>query len=164
MKFFSILGLFFCLSLFSNTANALSSKSPLPDQEVNAILFRDPDLSIFANAVIAADIRDLFIGTGPWTGFIPVNKAFEKYGIERWNEYLTPQNKDKLIDILTYHVVSGKYLSSRMKSERVKSVEGKFLNISVNDGKIKVNNARVIQKDMIGPNGVLFKIDALLMP
>ena len=80
------------------------------------------------------------------------------------NDLLKPENQDKLALILIYHVVPGKYMSSNLSNEKLKTVNGKNLDVRTENGNIKVNNATVLRKDMIAPNGVMHEIDTVLMP
>ncbi len=166
MRSLVILSFIICLGVIVNLQGQDSEKSttePITG-ESDAILFKNSDISLFSGAVIAAGLKDLFVGTGPWTAFVPTNKAIEKFGMNKWNQYLKPENRDQLMDILTYHVIPGKYLSKNMKSERVKTAEGRSIDIQVHNGVIKVNNATVVKKDLVGPNGVIHEIDRVLMP
>ncbi len=139
----------------SSAAQAASSTPPL---------LKDPNFSIFVQMAKAAGIVDLFQGTGPFTGFIPNNDAFKKLGTQKMNDLLLPKNQDKLVDILTYHIVPGKYLSNTLKTMSLKTINGKYLNIRVENGKIKVNTSNVVRTDIIGPNGVVQEIDTVQFP
>ena len=107
---------------------------------------------------------DIFVGTGPFTGFAPSNEAFQKFGKEKLHQLLNPDNRDQLTSLIIYHVVPGKYLSKDLKSMDLKTINGKSLAITVQNGEIKVNNAKVIRKDLVGPNGVIHIIDTVLVP
>lgn len=122
------------------------------------------ELSAFLSALREAGLGGLFKGTGPFTGFIPTNDAIDKLGKGKWDELLKPENKDKLADILTYHMVPGKYKTDSLKSERMQTINGKYLNITVENNEIKVNNAKVIQANLEGPNWIVHEIDTVLIP
>jgi uncharacterized surface protein with fasciclin (FAS1) repeats len=123
-----------------------------------------PQFTTLVMLIKAAGLQDVFVGTGPFTIFAPSNTAFDNLGKEKLNELLKVENKDQLTDILTYHVIPGKYLSSHLKSMETKTVNGKNIKIKVENGQVKVNNAIVTKKDMIGPNGVIYEIDTVLIP
>ena len=106
----------------------------------------------------------MFRGTGPFTGFIPTNAAFEKLGVSQVEELLKPENKDQLAAILTYHMVPGKYKSDSLKSTRLQTINGKYLDIKVENHKITVNNAKVVKADLEGPNWIVYEIDTVLIP
>lgn len=123
-----------------------------------------PQFSTLVMLIKAAGLEDIFVGTGPFTIFAPSNEAFNKLGKSKLNELLKTENKDELVDILTYHVIPGKYLSPSLKSMDVRTINGNNIKIRIENGQIKVNNAAVIKKDMVGPNGVVYEIDTLLTP
>ena len=116
-------------------------------------------------AVKAAGLVDTLKSTGPFTVFAPDNAAFDKLPAGTVETLLKPENKAKLTDILSYHVVAGGYTSADLKDGMMlKTVEGKELKITVKDGQIWINNAMVVTKDVISSNGVTFVIDSVLLP
>lgn len=116
-------------------------------------------------AVKAADLVDTLKGPGPFTVFAPTDDAFAKLPKGTVEDLLKPQNKKKLISILTYHVVPGKVMSQDIsgKKLRVKTVEGSKLRIDATNG-VKVNNANVTKADVEASNGVIHVIDKVLIP
>lgn len=127
-------------------------------------LLSAPEFSTFVQGIQAADLADLFQGTGPFTAFVPSNQAFDKFGQEKWKALLKPENKDELTSILIYHIVPGKYMSRNLRNMSLKTINGKSIEITVENGEIKVNGAKVIDKDKVGPNGVVHEIDTVLVP
>ena len=96
---------------------------------------------------------------------MPTNAAFDKLGKEKLNQLLEPQNQDYLTDILIYHIVPGKYMARNLKSMRLQTINGKYLTITKGkDGEIRVNGAKVVRTDLVGPNGVIHEIDTVLIP
>jgi uncharacterized surface protein with fasciclin (FAS1) repeats len=78
---------------------------------------------------------------------------------------LKPENKDKLVAILTYHVVAGKVLAADVvKLTKAKTVQGSDVKITVADGKVMVNDANVVKTDIACGNGVIHVIDTVLLP
>ena len=78
---------------------------------------------------------------------------------------MKPENKEVLVKILTYHVVSGKVLSTDLKSGEVKTVEGGAINVKVDPATgVTVNDAKVTQADIQGSNGVVHAIDNVILP
>lgn len=159
---FIALTLFFSLSgahaqqVFDTIESSKESTQPTP--------LLDPTLSIFSQLMVDAGIGDLFKGTGPFTGFIPTNEAFEKLGEHKLAELKKPENRDQLADLLMYHIVPGKYLAKNLKNDRLRTINGNYLNIDVQNGEIKVNGAKVVKTDVIGPNGAIQEINAVLFP
>lgn len=141
------------------------TQDPTVQENKKTTAINDPDISTFGKAIDAAQLRDLFEGTGPFTAFIPSNAAFDKFGKTKLDNLLKPENRDNLTSILIYHIVPGKYMAANMKTTSLKTVNGKMIKIKVNEnGDIKVNNAKVIRTDMVGPNGVIHEIDTVLIP
>lgn len=134
-------------------------------QNKDKVNIKDPNLQKFVEAIDAAGLTDVFNGTGPFTAFVPSNAAFEKLGTKKWNELMDPQNKDQLVTILTYHIVPGKYLAKNLKTKSLRTLNGKNIEITVEgEGNIKVNNAKVLRTDLVGPNGVIHEIDTVIFP
>lgn len=138
--------------------------SELKRQKAERLHINDPNFKTFTDAIVAADLIDIFEGTGPFTAFVPTNEAFEKLGKEKVKELFNPENKDQLTTILIYHIVPGKYPSRNLKSMNLKTVNGKNISVKVENGEIQVNNAKVLRKDIVGPNGVIHEIDTVLLP
>lgn len=121
--------------------------------------------STLVAAVQAAGLVDTLKGKGPFTVFAPTNEAFAKLPAGTVESLLKPENKDKLIAILTYHVVPGKvYASQVVNIDSAKSVQGGTIDISASNGKVKVDNAYVIKTDIKASNGVIHVIDNVILP
>src|SRR5271167_1572594 len=118
-----------------------------------------------AAALQAAGLVDTLKGKGPFTVFAPTDEAFAKLPPGTVEDLLKPENKEKLVAILTYHVVPGRDLVSQItKMNSVKTVNGQSLAISVNGGTVMVGNAEVIKTDILCSNGVIHVIDSVLLP
>ena len=126
--------------------------------------FARPEVSTFAKAINASGVYDLFQGTGPFTVFVPTNDAFEKLGKEKVDNLFKAENKDQLTTILLYHVIPGKYIAHTIKSENVRTLNGKTLSLQNDHGQVTINNAKLIKADLTGPNGVAHEIDTVLIP
>ena len=116
-------------------------------------------------AVAAADLVDVLKGEGPFTVFAPVDAAFKALPEGTVEVLLKPENKSKLAGILTYHVLSGKVMSSDIlgKKLEVTMVNGSTAEIDATDG-VKIASANVIQADIETSNGVIHIIDAVILP
>jgi uncharacterized surface protein with fasciclin (FAS1) repeats len=116
-------------------------------------------------AIKAAGLVDTLKGKGPFTVFAPTDEAFAKLPEGTVEMLLEPENKDKLAAILTYHVVSGKVMSTDVvKIDSATSVQGEMLMVEVVAGSVMINNAKVIMADVKTSNGVIHVIDTVLMP
>ena len=116
-------------------------------------------------AVQAAGLVDTLKGAGPFTVFAPNDEAFAKLPAGTVEDLLKPENKDKLVAILTYHVVPGKVMAADVagKETMAKSVQGGEIKVNGTNG-VMVNDAKVVQADIVADNGVIHVIDAVIMP
>lgn len=116
-------------------------------------------------AVQAAGLVETLQGKGPFTVFAPTDEAFEKLPEGTVESLLKPENKAKLVAILTYHVVPGKVLSSDVvKLSEAETVQGSSVKISAKAGKVMVDKATVVKADIECSNGVIHVIDSVILP
>ena len=115
-------------------------------------------------AVKAAGLVDTLKGKGPFTVFAPTDEAFAKLPAGTVEELLKPENKKKLTDILTYHVLAGKVMAADVKTMEAKTVQGSSAAVKVADGKVTIDKANVIKTDIEASNGVIHVIDAVIIP
>lgn len=117
-----------------------------------------------AAAVTAAGLVETLQGTGPFTVFAPTDAAFAAIQKDVDN-LLKPENKAKLANILTYHVVAGKAMAADlMDGQELTTVQGTKLKVSVKNGKVMINGANVVSADIPASNGVIHVIDKVMMP
>ena len=116
-------------------------------------------------AVKAAGLVDTLKGDGPFTVFAPTDEAFAKLPAGTVESLLKPENKDKLVSILTYHVVPGKVMSGDIagSSMSVKTVQGQSINVQA-FGSVRINDATVTAADVEASNGVIHVIDSVIIP
>ena len=114
--------------------------------------------------VKAAGLADSLKSKRPLTVFAPTDEAFAKLPKGTLQSLLKPENKKKLISILSYHVVPGRVLAKNVKSGRVKTLNGSSFEIRVSKGEVTVNKARVVATDVMASNGVIHVVDAVIMP
>ncbi|WP_203343070.1 fasciclin domain-containing protein [Vibrio diabolicus] len=116
-------------------------------------------------AVKAADLVDTLKGEGPFTVFAPTDDAFAKLPDGTVDMLLMPENKDKLVSILTYHVVPGKVMAADVvKLDKAATVQGQDVMIKTMSDKVMVNGANVMATDVKAKNGVIHVIDTVIMP
>ena len=121
--------------------------------------------STLVAAVKAAGLVDTLKGDGPFTVFAPTNDAFAKLPAGTVDSLLLPENKDKLIAVLTYHVVPGKVMSGDIAGKKLTAatVQGSNVDIDAMNG-VKIDNASVIAADIETSNGVIHVIDTVILP
>ncbi|MDG1754156.1 MAG: fasciclin domain-containing protein [Rhodothermales bacterium] len=116
-------------------------------------------------AVTAADLVSVLSGPGPFTVFAPTEAAFAALPAGTVETLLLPENKDQLIAVLTYHVVSGAVTSEQVVGlTSAPTVQGSSVNIRVEGGVVYINDAAVTQVDIEASNGVIHVIDQVLLP
>ncbi|MFH4739231.1 fasciclin domain-containing protein [Vibrio diabolicus] len=116
-------------------------------------------------AVRAADLVDTLKGEGPFTVFAPTDDAFAKLPDGTIDMLLMPENKDKLVSILTYHVVPGKVMAADVvKLDKATTVQGQDVMIKTMGDKVMVNDANVMATDVKAKNGVIHVINTVIMP
>ena len=115
-------------------------------------------------ALEAAGLVEDLSGQGPFTVFAPTDEAFAALPAGTVETLLKPENKETLIKILTYHVVAGEITSDKITSGEVESLAEAMITVKVKDGKVKVNQAEVIQADINASNGVIHVIDQVILP
>lgn len=123
------------------------------------------DFSTLVAAVKAAGLAETLSGKGPFTVFAPTNAAFAKLPEGTVASLLKPENKDKLVSILTYHVVSGKVMAKDVVGlSSAKTVQGSTVDIKVKDKSVMIDGAKVVKTDIKASNGVIHVIDTVIMP
>ncbi|MEM7044885.1 MAG: fasciclin domain-containing protein [Pseudomonadota bacterium] len=117
-------------------------------------------------AAEAAGLVDTLNGEGPFTIFAPTDDAFAQLPEGTLDELLQPENKDKLAEILTFHVVPEKVTADEIAGEmkELTTVQGGMIEIDAAGRMTKVEQAAVIQPDIEASNGVIHVIDQVIMP
>jgi uncharacterized surface protein with fasciclin (FAS1) repeats len=163
MKALIIAVLFGTLLITNNSyaAEGLEEK----DGDIVDVAVSTKFLSTLVEAVKAGDLVGTLKGDGPYTVFAPTNEAFAALPEGTLEALLMPKNRDKLVEILTYHVVAGKVLSSDLSDGmKAKTVEGSDITVHVSDSGVKINEANVSAADIMASNGVVHVIDRVIIP
>ncbi len=182
-QFLKLFTLMIILSIASNFAAAqnypmVGGSEMYPTKNIVENAVNSKDHTTLVAAVKAAGLVETLQGKGPFTVFAPVNSAFDMLPAGTVETLLKPENKDMLVKILTYHVVSGKYDTKRLM-KKIKSGKGKATLKTVAGGKLSFtmdkddkiwvwdengNSAMVTIADVYQSNGVIMVIDKVLMP
>jgi len=144
--------------VFAGASAVLSAKT------VVDVAIGSPDHTTLVAAVKAAGLVETLSGPGPFTVFAPTNAAFAKLPAGTVEMLLKPENKAKLVSILTYHVVPAKVMAADVKSGEAPTVNGKKLTLKAGSMGVMVDKAKVTATDLVGSNGVVHVIDTVLMP
>ena len=148
------------LALWAASITGLSAAAPAT---VVDIAVGSKDHTTLVAAVKAAGLVETLSGKGPFTVFAPTNAAFAKLPAGSVENLLKPENKAKLVAVLTYHVVPGKVMAKDVKAGKVKTVQGSELTVATTGG-VTVDNAKVIKTDIGATNGVIHVIDTVVLP
>jgi uncharacterized surface protein with fasciclin (FAS1) repeats len=161
-----------------NIENTTTETNTKPQKEtIVSIAIGNENFSTLVAAVKAADLVNTLNSDGPFTVFAPVNEAFEKLPEGTVTSLLKPENKEALTSILTYHVISGKFMATDIIKAindndgkfMIKTVQGTMITASLNGGNViltdeKGNNSTVVMTDVDASNGVIHAIDSVVMP
>jgi uncharacterized surface protein with fasciclin (FAS1) repeats len=150
----------FALAGFATGSVSAAEKKDIVDTAVAAGSFKT-----LAAALGAAGLVDTLKGPGPFTVFAPTDEAFAKLPAGTVESLLKPENKAKLVDILTYHVVAGNVdAAAAMKLTEAKALNKKELKLEVKDGALFLNKSKVTTADVACTNGTIHIIDTVLIP
>lgn len=133
-------------------------------KDIVAVAAGNGSFNTLVAALKAAGLVETLQGPGPFTVFAPTDEAFAKLPKGTVEDLLKPENKAKLVAILTYHVVAGKVMAADVKTMKAKTVNGQSLNLKVAAGAVTVNNAKVVMTDVAASNGVIHVIDTVVLP
>lgn len=118
-----------------------------------------------AAALEAGDLVGTLKSDGPYTVFAPTDAAFAKLPDGTVEMLLLPENKDKLVEILTYHVVAGKVMAADVVTlESARTANGSDVTIRVVDETVFINDSRVVAADIGASNGVIHVVDTVILP
>ena len=133
--------------------------------DVLAVAKQKGNFTTLAKAIEVAGLQDALTAQGPVTIFAPTDEAFAKLPPGELEALLRPENKDKLVKILTHHVVPGKALETdEMKRSRgAQTVGGEQVEFELVRGRLRVDGARVIG-DYNASNGTVVAVDSVLLP
>ncbi|NND31718.1 MAG: fasciclin domain-containing protein, partial [Saprospiraceae bacterium] len=121
-------------------------------------------LSTLVTAVKAAGLVETLSGEGPFTVFAPTNEAFAALPEGTLAMLLKPENKDQLVQVLTYHVVGAKVMSGDLSDgQKAETVQGEDVMVDLSDG-VEISGARVAMADIEASNGVVHVISKVILP
>jgi len=134
------------------------------DSKKDIVAIASESAKTLAAAVTAAGLVGTLQGEGPFTVFAPTDAAFAAIQKDVDN-LLKPENKAKLADILTYHVVSGNAMAEDLEDgQELTTVQGGKLKVAINGDNVMIGDAKVTMADVEASNGVVHVIDKVLMP
>ncbi|HUQ97116.1 MAG TPA: fasciclin domain-containing protein [Chitinophagaceae bacterium] len=134
-------------------------------KDVVKVAASSKDHTTLVAAVKQADLVNALSNAGPFTVFAPTNAAFDKLPKGIVDDLMKGENKEKLQDILQYHVFVGTLNTDLMQDgQTLNEVNGGNVTITKKDGKVMLNNAATIVASITASNGIIHVIDAVLLP
>jgi len=128
------------------------------------VIRTDRHLNTLSRGILAADLAKELSGAGPFTIFAPSDLAFGKLAQGVFLNLLKRENKVQLTDLLNHHMIHGKTNFKDLKDgQKLKTINGKELNVTVKDNTASINGATIQAKDMEGRNGVVHSLDAVIV-
>lgn len=151
------------LSFSASIANADTFETQ--GNDVLSVAKQKGSFNTLAKAIEIAGLQDALTAQGPVTIFAPTDEAFAKLPAGELEALLKPENKDKLVKLLTHHVVPGKALETEdMKRSRgATTVGGEDVKFELVRGRLRVDGARVTG-DYNASNGTVVAVDSVLLP
>ena len=148
---------------------AVAGQSAVADdvskKDIVKVAVGSPAHTTLVAAVKAAELVDVLSNAGPFTVFAPTNDAFDKLPKGTVEDLLKPENKDKLGDILQYHVLVGGYPEELLTDGRtLGTASGGSVKISVKNGRVVVNDTATVIGTVTASNGLVHVVDAVLLP
>lgn len=141
-----------------------SGTSKINHHDIVYIASNADNLTTLVKAVQAAGLVETLQSEGPFTVFAPTDEAFAALPEGTLESLLMEENRDKLVQILTYHVVPGKVMSTDLEDGMMaETVEGSSISVDLSDG-VSIDNANVVSADIEADNGVVHVIDTVIMP
>ncbi len=154
------LKLFFLSLMIGFSINTMVAQ----DKNIVELAVGTESLSTLVTAVKAAGLVETLTGDGPFTVFAPTNEAFAALPDGTLESLLKPENKQQLIDVLTYHVVGAKVMSTDLSNGMTAAtVQGENIKVDLSNG-VKINEANVTAADIKASNGVVHVIDKVILP
>jgi uncharacterized surface protein with fasciclin (FAS1) repeats len=160
IRILTLTGLLATAGLFGSARAEIKTET----NDIVAVASGTGSFNTLVAAVKAAGLVETLQGPGPFTVFAPTDEAFAKLPKGTVEDLLKPENKAKLVAILTYHVLAGKVMAADVKTMKAKTVNGQSLDVIVTDGAVTVDNAKVVKTDVAASNGVIHVIDTVVLP
>ncbi|MEO1099868.1 MAG: fasciclin domain-containing protein [Bacteroidota bacterium] len=144
---------------------AMGSTVKSQSKDIVDLAVGNDGLKTLVAAVKAGGLVDVLKSDGPFTVFAPTDEAFAALPEGTLESLLKPENKDQLVAILKYHVVSGKIMSTDLSNgQKATTVQGEKIKVTIKSGGVKIENANVVAADVKAKNGVVHVIDAVILP
>ncbi|WP_218079600.1 fasciclin domain-containing protein [Anthocerotibacter panamensis] len=125
---------------------------------------REGPFTTLALALIMAQLEPTAHKGGPFTVFAPTDDAFAQLPSHTHDSLLDVEQKGFLVHLLGYHVIPGRYLAGELPQGAVQTLTEEALTIQHQGQEIFVNDARILQGNILTENGIIHIIDRVLLP
>lgn len=140
-------------------------KDEVSQKDVVQVASGSADHTTLVAAIKQAELVEVLKKSGPYTVFAPTNAAFDKLPKGTVDDLMKPENKEKLADILQYHVSVGIYKEDMLQDgQSIGQVNSQNIKITKTDGKIKVNGTANVLAVIPASNGLIYVVDEVLLP
>ena len=134
------------------------------DPNILQVALASPDHTTLVAAVQAAELENVLVNAGPLTVFAPTNAAFDQLPAGTVGDLLKPENKQKLVQIVTFHAAPGTYEGAGLRNGmQLYQATGHYIPVEVNDQGTCVNGAKILAT-IDATNGVVHVVDKVLLP
>jgi uncharacterized surface protein with fasciclin (FAS1) repeats len=149
-----------------NESPAATNSPTTSDRSIAEVAASTASLSTLTTVVKTAGMTKTLQEKGPYTVFAPSNEAFAAFPSETRQKLLQPENREKLQQVLSYHIVPREIPANQLKGGDVNTVAGKPLAVQINTGtqQVSVNDASVVQPNIQANNGIIHIIDRVVLP
>lgn len=153
----------------SDDGSTLAGQSAVSDEDSRKDIVKvaagSPAHTTLVAAVKAAELVDVLTNAGPFTVFAPTNDAFDKLPAGTLDTLLKPENKDRLADILQYHVAIGGYKENMFSDGQILNMANSGnVKVTVKEGKIILNGTATVAGAVQAANGIVYVVDGVLRP
>ncbi|MCW1916318.1 fasciclin domain-containing protein [Luteolibacter sp. GHJ8] len=118
--------------------------------------------SKFKTALEAAGLDQTLTGTGPFTVFVPTNRAFEKMNSQSFDDLLKPENRSLLVSLLQRHIIPQQVKGEEFKTGEYMTSGSELIHVKVESGKITIGQASVTMSNDIAGNGLMHVVDGVI--
>jgi len=152
----------FVLSLLTMSLTTIHAQEE--GKNIVELAVETESLSTLVTAVKAAGLVETLSGEGPFTVFAPTNDAFAALPAGVLDDLLKPENKQRLVDVLTYHVIGAKVMSTDLSDgQTAATVQGEEIKVDLSDG-VAISGSKVAAADIEASNGVVHVVNSVILP
>jgi uncharacterized surface protein with fasciclin (FAS1) repeats len=129
-------------------------------KDILETLTTDGSFQTLLSMLKMADLTGSLKEPGPFTLFAPNDDAFKRVNVDE-----ITSDREKLVSLLTYHIVDGKLTAAEIaRDEQLLTSNGKSLTVLLEEGSQVIDNAKYVKADIECSNGIIHVIDNVFLP